>query len=74
MKEVTLMGLNREFARALFSRNSFWVSLLFYIVGLISLWSFPLIGGIIMFIAALSMLNSDWNGRAEVVKRLRWVK
>lgn len=74
MKEVTLRNLNVEFAKALFSSVSFWIGLLFYIIGLILLSFFSLIGGIIMFISALSMLNTDWRGRNKVVKRLRWVK
>ncbi|MEK6850420.1 MAG: hypothetical protein AABX85_02510 [Nanoarchaeota archaeon] len=74
MKKVTIRSLNEEFVKALFSSVSFWISLLFYVIGLIVFSFFPIVGGIMMFISALSMLNADWKGRNKVVKRLRWVR
>ena len=75
MKEVTLRGLNKEFAKELLSSIYFWISFIIYIIGVVLfICSSSLAGGIVMFIAALSMLNADWRGRNKVVKRLRWVK
>lgn len=75
MKEVTLRGLNKEFAKELFSSQAFWIGFVVYIIGII-IWLIlsKMSGGIVMLIAALSMLNADWKGRNKVVKRLRWTK
>lgn len=74
VRKVTIRGLNREYARALFSSRAFWVGVIIYIVGLICLFFSLILGGVIMFVAGIIMLNADWNGRKKVVRNLQWKK
>lgn len=73
-KEVTLKNLNRAFMKELFSSHTFWFGFILYTVGLIMLIYNMLIGGFIMLVSSLIMINADWQGRKLVVKRLRWIR
>ena len=73
-REVTLENLNIAYAKALFSSVAFWIAAVLYVLGLICLEFSMLLGGIIMLVAAIIMINADWFGRKRVVRNLMWKK
>ncbi|MEI6731759.1 MAG: hypothetical protein WCK90_03705 [archaeon] len=73
-REVTLRGLNKAYAKALFSSKAFWTGLILYAIGTAGLMFNRILGGAIMVIAGLIMINADWNGRKRVVNNLQWKK
>jgi hypothetical protein len=61
--------------RELFSSQRFWIGFVLYIAGLVIFSrSYSLVGGVIMLVSALMMMNEDYKGRKKVLKRLRWIK
>jgi len=73
-KEVTVRALNIAFMKELFRSKLYWIGFVLYVLGLIFFYYRMGLGGIIMFIGSIVMLNADWNGRKKVVRKLRWVK
>ena len=74
-KEVTIQNLNKGFMNELFSSKMFWLGFVLYSIGTVLfalklLW--PMLCGIIMFVAASIMLGEDIKGQKKVLKRLSW--
>ena len=75
VREVTIQNLNKGFMNELFISKMFWLGFVLYFLGLIFLalkllW--PMLCGIIMFVAASIMLGADIKGQKKVLKRLQW--
>jgi len=74
VREVNIWDLNRAYVRALFSLKEFWVGAVLYVFGVACLVFSLSLGGFIMLIAALIMINADWYGKRKVLRNLQWKK